>query len=135
VIGEIRFDRHCSACTKNSCAPACCCTAGEKFSPAAIERARKDLSTLGVFAAVTAQVGTAVDATGGVPITFDVSRTRAPCGERSARRIRAISAAASALWSDRDVLAARKQLTVSGSLINLGGSATTALGYNSRSSM
>ena len=44
---------------------------GDKYSPAAIERARKDLSTLGVFAAITVQVGTAVDATGGVPITFD----------------------------------------------------------------
>ncbi len=33
-------------------------------------------------------------------------------------------------WSDRDVLGGAQQLSVSGSMINLGGSATTALGYN-----
>jgi len=105
--------------------------AGEKFSSAAIERARKGFASLGVFAAVQAQVGTAIDETGGVPITF-VFRERA-------RHAVAFSTAYSSdlggsvgsSWSDRDVLGGAQVLTVSGSLINLGGSATTALGYNS----
>jgi len=103
---------------------------GEKYSPAAIERARKDLSTLGVFAAITVQVGTAVDATGGVPITFD-------CRERARHAVTFGTAYSSDLggsvgssWTDRDVFGGAQQLTVSGSVINLGGSATTALGYN-----
>jgi len=103
---------------------------GDKYSPAAIERARKDLSTLGVFAAITVQVGTAVDATGGVPITFD-------CRERARHAVSFNSAYSSDLggtvgtsWTDRDVFGGAQQLTVSGSVINLGGSATTALGYN-----
>jgi translocation and assembly module TamA len=103
---------------------------GEKYSPAAIERARKDLSTLGVFAAITVQVGTAVDATGGVPITFD-------CRERARHVVSFSSAYSSDLgglvgssWTDRDLFGGAQQLTVSGSVINLGGSATTGLGYN-----
>ena len=104
---------------------------GEKFSPAAIERARKDFADIGVFAAVQAQIGAAIDATGGVPITF-VFRERA-------RHAVAFSTAYSSdlggsvgsSWSDRDVFGGAQVLSVSGSLINLGGSATTALGYNS----
>jgi translocation and assembly module TamA len=103
---------------------------GEKYSPAAIERARKDLSTLGVFAAITVQVGAAVDATGGVPITFD-------CRERARHAVTFSSAYSSDLggnvttsWTDRDVFGGAQQLTVSGSVIDIGGSATTGLGYN-----
>ncbi len=104
--------------------------AGEQFSPATIERARKDLMTLGVFAVVAAQVGTALDANGAVPITF-------ACRERARHTVSFGAAYSSDLggsltstWSDRDVLGGAQQLSVSGSMINLGGSATTALGYN-----
>ncbi len=104
---------------------------GEKFSPAAIERARKDLTTLGVFAAVAAQVGTALDASGAVPITFVFrERARHAVGFTAAYSSD-LGGSVGSSWSDRDVLGGAQQLTVSGSLINLGGSATTALGYNS----
>ena len=43
---------------------------GEQYNSSAVERARADLVTLGVFAAVNVEVGTKADDTGGVPITF-----------------------------------------------------------------
>src|ERR1700722_16993137 len=43
---------------------------GQLFNPSAIEATRRDLLALGPFDAINVQVGTAVDSTGGVPITF-----------------------------------------------------------------
>src|SRR5229473_2172695 len=43
---------------------------GDPYSPSALERARHDLLGLGVFNQVSLDIGTAVDDSGGVPITF-----------------------------------------------------------------
>lgn len=45
---------------------------GEQYSSSSVERARKDLAGLGVLTAVTVRLGGALDATGGVPVTFEV---------------------------------------------------------------
>jgi len=45
---------------------------GEPFRISAVERGRRDLLALGVFSQVIVQLGTAVDDSGGVPITFKV---------------------------------------------------------------
>src|ERR1700686_59343 len=45
---------------------------GEPYKPSAIEQARRDLFGLGVFSQVSLEIGTAVDDTGGVPITFKI---------------------------------------------------------------
>ncbi len=45
---------------------------GDRYSASAVERARHDLLGLGVFTQVSLAVGTAVDDTGGVPITFKI---------------------------------------------------------------
>ena len=104
--------------------------AGEKFSPAAIERARKDLSSLGVFAAVGTQVGVALDAAGGVPITFVIRERARHAVSFTTAYSSDLGGSVGTAWSDRDVLGGAQQLSVSGSVINLGGSATTAIGYN-----
>ncbi len=103
---------------------------GQRYSTSAVERARKDLASLGALAAVSAQVGQALDATGGVPITFTVR-------ERSRHAVTFNTAYSSDLggslgssWTDRDVFGGAEQLALTGSLTNLGGSATTARGYN-----
>jgi len=104
--------------------------AGEKFSPAAIERARKDLETLGVFAAVAAQVGTALDANGGVPITFAMRERARHALSFTTAYSSDLGGSVGTAWNDRDVLGGAQQLNVSGTVLNLGGSATTAVGYN-----
>ena len=103
---------------------------GEQYSSGAIERARQDLLGLSVFASINVHVGTAVDGTGGVPITFQFR-------ERS-RHLVTINAAYSSdlggsggvTWSDRNVFGNAEQLNLSASLTNVGGSATTGLGYD-----
>ena len=44
---------------------------GEQYSPAAIEKARQDLMSIGVFSVVRVEPATALDASGQLPITFD----------------------------------------------------------------
>jgi len=103
---------------------------GEQYSASAVERARHDLLDLGVFAAISVQVGTAVDSTGGVPITFQIrDRPRHAVGLNGAYSTD-LGGSAGVTWSDRDVFGNAEQLNVAASVINMGGSATTGLGYD-----
>lgn len=103
---------------------------GQSYRSSAIEAARRDLLGLGPFAAISVHAGTAVDATGGVPITF-VFRERA----RHAVTVNGaystdLGGSGGVTWSDRNVFGNAEQLTVAASLIDLGGTATTGLGYD-----
>ena len=105
---------------------------GELFRASAVERARADLlsPTLGVFAAVSVKVGTAVDATGGVPITFQVQeRPRRTFGV-SAAYSTDLGGSSTISWGNRDVFGNAEQFNISASVINLGGSATNGIGYD-----
>jgi translocation and assembly module TamA len=104
---------------------------GEQFSSSAVERARTDLLTLGVFAAINVQVGTKVDSTGGVPITFLIrERLRHAFGVNAAYSTD-LGGSGGVTWTDRNVFGNAEQLTVAASLINAGGDATNGLGYDS----
>ncbi len=103
---------------------------GEPYRASTLERARQDLLALGVFASVSVKTDTTADSTGAVPITFQMR-------ERPQRAVSLNAAYSSDLggnggvtWSNRDVLGNAEQLNVSASVINLGGSATTGLGYD-----
>jgi len=104
---------------------------GEQYTPAAVERARRDLLSVGAFAAVTVQLGTAVDASGGVPITFDVRERPLHAVNFSSAYSTDLGGSATATWTDRDLLGNAEQLTFAASVINLdGGNATTGTGYD-----
>ncbi len=104
---------------------------GEQYNPAVIERARHDLLGLGAFATVTVQLGTAVDASGGVPVTFDVRERPLHAVNFSSAYSTDLGGSATATWTDRDLLGNAEQLTFAASVINLGGgSATTGIGYD-----
>jgi translocation and assembly module TamA len=105
---------------------------GELFSASAVERARADLlsPSIGVFAAVSVKVGTAVDATGGVPITFEMrERPRRTVGVAGAYSTD-LGGSATLSWGNRDVFGNAEQFNVSASITGLGGSATNGLGYD-----
>jgi translocation and assembly module TamA len=103
---------------------------GELFKASAIERARTDLLNLGVFSAINVQIGSAVDDTGGVPITFHMrERARHTFGVGAAYSSD-LGGSASINWGDRNVFGNAEQLTVTTSLIGAGGSSTTGLGYD-----
>ncbi len=103
---------------------------GQRYSASAIEAARRDLLGLGPFGAISIQVGTALDPTGGVPITFTFrERLRHAVGVNSAYSTD-LGGSAGVTWSDRNVFGNAEQLNIAASVINLGGSATTGVGYD-----
>jgi translocation and assembly module TamA len=102
----------------------------EPYSPSAVERARHDLLGLGVFGQVSVQIGTAVDDTGGVPITFRVhERPRHAIGVNAAYSSD-LGGSGGVTWTDRDLFGNAEQLSVKALVTNLGGSDTTGLGYD-----
>jgi translocation and assembly module TamA len=103
---------------------------GDPYSPSAIERARRDLLALGVFTQVSLDIGTAVDDSGGVPITFRI-RERARHGVSvSAAYSSDLGGSGGVTWTDRNVFGNAEQLTLAARVINLGGSSTTGVGYD-----
>jgi translocation and assembly module TamA len=103
---------------------------GQRFSPSAIEAARRDLLSLGPFGAVTVQVGQAVDATGGVPVTFVLRERKRHAVTLNAAFSSDLGGSGGVTWTDRNVFGNAEQLTVNASIINLGGSDTTGVGYD-----
>ena len=103
---------------------------GDPYSPSAIERARHDLLGLGVFGQVSVKIGTEVDGSGGVPITFQIrERLRHAIG-LSAAYSSDLGGSGGVNWTDRNVFGDAEQLSIAASVINLGGSDTTGTGYD-----
>jgi len=103
---------------------------GQQYSPTAIEAARRDLLSLGPFAAISVDVGKAVDSTGGVPITFTLRERKRHAVTVNAAYSTDLGGSGGVTWGDRNVFGNAEQLTVAASALNLGGSATKAVGYD-----
>ena len=103
---------------------------GESYSALEVEKARKDLLTLGVFSAVSVQLGDAPDSEGRVPVTFQMSERKRHAVSLSAGYSSDLGGSAGVAWSDRNVRGNAEQLNLSASVINLGGTATTGVGYD-----
>ncbi len=103
---------------------------GDPYSPSAIERARHDLLGLGVFGQVNVQLGTQVDASGGVPVTFKMRERPRHAVSINAAYSSDLGGSGGVTWSDRNAFGNAEQLSVAASIINLGGSDTTGIGYD-----
>jgi translocation and assembly module TamA len=103
---------------------------GEVYNPAKIEAARRDLLTLGPFAAVSVEVGKAVDDTGGVPLTFVMHEKKRHQISLNAAYSSDLGGSGGATWTDRNVFGNAEQLSVTATAINFGGSDTTGVGYD-----
>ena len=103
---------------------------GDPYSPSAIEKARHDLLGLGVFSQVSLQIGSALDDTGGVPVTFKVRERSRHAITLGAAYSSDLGGSATVTWTDRNVFGNAEQLTVKASADDLGGSDTTGVGYN-----
>ncbi|HEY4446829.1 MAG TPA: BamA/TamA family outer membrane protein [Steroidobacteraceae bacterium] len=103
---------------------------GDPYSPSAIERARHDLLGLGVFNQVSLEVGTAVDNSGGVPITFKIRERLRHGASVSAAYSSDLGGSGGVTWTDRNVFGNAEQLSLAARVINLGGSSTTGVGYD-----
>jgi translocation and assembly module TamA len=103
---------------------------GEQYNSTNVERARADLVSLGVFAAVSVEVGSKADDTGGVPITFRIRERLRHSINVTAAYSTDLGGSGGVTWGDRNVFGNAEQLTVSTSLLNAGGSSTNGLGYD-----
>ena len=103
---------------------------GDRFRPSTIDRARKDLLAMNVFGQVSVQIGTAADATGGVPITFKIRERLRHAVSLNAAFSSDLGGSGGATWTDRNVFGNAEQLSLSASVINLGGSDTNGSGYD-----
>ncbi len=103
---------------------------GERFDPASLERARKDILALAVFSSVTVRPAEALDASGRIPLTIDVQERPPRTLGLSVAYSTDLGGSVGANWSHRNLFGQAEQLNLSASLINLGGTATTGIGYN-----
>ena len=103
---------------------------GESYSALAVEKARKDLLTLGVFSAVSVRLGDAPDAERRVPVTFLMSERKRHAVSLSAGYSSDLGSSAGVSWSDRNFRGNAEQLNLSATVINLGGTATKGVGYD-----
>ena len=103
---------------------------GARFSPTDIERARRDLLDLGVFASVNVQVANDADPQGAVPITFTVRERPRRAVNLTAAYSTDLGGSSGASWTDRNLFGRADQLIVAGSVTNIDGKATTGIGYD-----
>ena len=103
---------------------------GEPYSALAVEHARKDLLTLGVFSAVSVHLADGPDSEGRVPITFQMRERKRHAVSLSGAYSSDLGGSAGVTWSDRNVRGNAEQLNLSATVINLGGTATTGIGYD-----
>jgi translocation and assembly module TamA len=103
---------------------------GDPYRPSAIERARHALLGLGVFNQVSIEVGTAVDGSGGVPITFKMRERLRHAVSVNAAYSSDLGGSGGVTWTDRNVFGNAEQLSLAARVINLGGSGTTGVGYD-----
>ncbi|MGO9934205.1 MAG: autotransporter assembly complex protein TamA [Steroidobacteraceae bacterium] len=103
---------------------------GDQYRPSAIERARHDLLGLNVFAQVSVQIGKQVDASGGVPITFEVRERKRHAVNFSSAYSSDLGGSGGVGWTDRNVFGNGEQLRFAASVIDLGGSDSTGTGYD-----
>ena len=97
---------------------------GDLYNPNAIEAARRDLQSLGAFAAISVKLGTAVDAGGGVPVTFILRERQRHLVTFNAGYSSDLGGSGGVSWTDRNVIGNADQLKLSASVINLSSSVT-----------
>ena len=103
---------------------------GELYGASKVERARKDLLALGVFTSVTVQLGTAADSAGQVPLTFRVRERLLHAVSVNGAYSTDLGGSAGVTWTHRDVSGKADQLILGANVLNLGGTASTGIGYD-----
>ncbi|MGN6452923.1 MAG: autotransporter assembly complex protein TamA, partial [Steroidobacteraceae bacterium] len=103
---------------------------GERYNALAVEHARKDLLALGVFASANVRLGDSTDAEGRVPITFLLEERRRHAVSISGAYSSDLGGSAGVTWTDRNFRGNAEQLTLGATVTNLGGTASTGIGYD-----
>ena len=86
---------------------------GEQFSPQAVEKARAELASLGVFSSVQATTSDKLDAEGRIPIEFNVVERPAHSVSVGVAYSTDLGANLTTGWSDHNLFGAAEQLNLS----------------------
>jgi translocation and assembly module TamA len=103
---------------------------GDLYSPSKIEHARTDMLSLGVFSGMSVNLPKqeeVEDET--LPITFQATERKQHAVSLQAAYSTDLGASGGATWTDRNTFGNAEILAITSSIINAGGNATTALGY------
>lgn len=107
---------------------------GERFNPVAIEKARQDLVSLGVFSSVRTLTAEKLDAQGRLPIELDVTERPRHAVSLDAAYSTDLGASFSAAWQNRNLFGNAEQLSLTAGVAQLGGSSTIGIGYHAAAS-
>ena len=102
---------------------------GEQFSPQAIEKARADLASIGVFSSVRATTSDKLDAEGRIPVEFVVVERPAHAVSFGAAYSTDLGANLTTSWSDRNLFGNAEQLNLSAA-VQGGGTAQRGPAYD-----
>jgi translocation and assembly module TamA len=103
---------------------------GDRYSAAALEKARQDLLATGVLSRVSVRLGQEPDDQDRLAVAFHVKeRPRHAFAIRGAYSTD-LGGSGGVTWSDRDVLRNAQAFNLSATAINLGGDATKGVGYD-----
>ena len=103
---------------------------GEQYSPAAIEKARQDLASVGPFSTVRIATGDALDAAGRVPVTVTVTERPLRSVNLGAAYSTDLGGSVTASWTHHDLFGNGETLALSAAATELGGTAALQPGYN-----
>ena len=101
---------------------------GERFSPQIIEKARQDLSSIGVFSVVRAEPANALDPQGQLPISFDLTERPLHAVDLGVAYATDTGINFSTAWHDRNLFGNAEQLNLTASS-QAGGNAIVRPGY------
>ena len=102
---------------------------GQPFKPTAIETAREDLATLGVFSSVRTQIEKKLDLQGREPLSFEVTERPLHAVNFGAAYATDLGGNISSSWLHRNLFGNAEQLNLTAAVTQLGGNSTTGIGY------
>ncbi len=103
---------------------------GQRYDPAAIEKARQDLAAVPALASVRITEPDTPDAAGQLPVTVAVTERPLRAVNFGAAYATDLGGSATASWTHRNLFGNAETLTLSAAATGLGGSATRQPGYD-----
>lgn len=107
---------------------------GDRFDPAALEKARRDLIALGAFSSVAVKPADHADEQGRLPVEFAAIERPRHAVSLGASYATDLGGALTVAWRNRNLLGAAEQLTLDAGASQLGGNSSAGVGYRGSAS-
>ncbi len=106
----------------------------ERYDPAALDKARRDLVSLGVFSTVRIADTNRLDDEGRLPIEFEMKERPRRAANLNGAYSTDLGGSFGILWQHRNLFGNAEQLSLTTGMTQLGGNSTTGIGYNALAS-